>query len=165
MEGYDRFAPVPIIGGGREIAHRGPSIGPVVIQARAPTSAAKFTYEHPDLDDDPQEDPFLGADLALAKQIAELTERHFPGHPFEVEVAHQYGVALISLPVLMGPQSRYIVHISTLKNDPGLKSIVKGCSEILERYQLGRSGISRDDFAAAIERSPPVLNRNLDVPE
>lgn len=124
----------------------------------------RLAYEHPDLGDDPREDALKAADLRMARNIGGLLETTYPGHPWFVEVSHAQGVVMISLPALMG-QNRYVVKLHELKSDPGMKAIVRGCGEILERYRLPRAGFSPTEFQAALRRHPIYRNRNAPVPE
>ena len=165
---------IPIIGGSTEVATPAPRLimpweaekpKVITIKQKAATSAATFKYEHPDMGDNPGDDPHLAADLAMSKQLAELKEECYPGHPFEFEVDTSQGVILISLPALMGPINRYVVHIRDLYGDPKMTAVKRGCGEILERYRLPRTGYSRDDFAAAVTARPVVFRRHEDVPE
>lgn len=139
---------------------------PTVIRPRDPTSAASFKYESSDEDDDsPQNDPFLNSDLSMAKALAELKEREYPGHPFEFEVNSAQGVVLISIPALMGPVNRYVIHIKDLYGDPSLNRVKEACGELLERYGIARAGYSRDDFAAAVSAKPVLFRRHQEVPD
>lgn len=171
LRGADRTPSynIPIIGSaaatGRQVSVRtGPKL-PVIVRPRDSTSAASFRYEHPDLDDDPQEDPHVTQDLILSKRIAEWKEREFPGHPFEFEVDSGQGVVLVSLPALMGPMNRYVVHVTDLYADPGFRRLREACGNLLERYGISRAGYSRDDFAAAVSARPVLFRRHEDVPD
>ena len=160
VDGYD----VPILGA---LPPRAPRPrGPTIIRQRAPTSSAAFTYDSNDSDEnDPKDDPHLQSDLSLAKALAELKEREYPGHPFEFEVNSGQGVVLISIPALMGPVNRYILHIRDLYGDPRLDRVKRACGELLERYGISRSGYSRDDFAAAVSAKPVLFRRHQEVPD
>lgn len=124
----------------------------------------KFGYAHPDMGDDPQHDPFQAADIALTKQIAAVIEFHYPGHPWFVNVSHEDGIVQISLPALMGPRWKHVVHIWRLKSDPGMRSIVRACGEILERFGLPRNRYSHSDFRAALAQRPIAFSRNAPIP-
>lgn len=159
VDGYD----VPILG--RQAAPA-PRKMPVIMRQRESTSAASFKYESNDNDDnDPRADPHLNSDLSLAGSIGELIERKYPGHPFEVEVNSAQGVVLISLPALMGPVNRYVLHVKDLYGDPRLHRVKTACGELLERYGIARAGYSRDDFAAAVSAKPVLFRRHQEVPD
>lgn len=155
---------IPIIGGTGLVKASTPKL-PVIIKPRNADSAANFKYEHPDLDDDPQADPHLMQDLSLSKRIAAWKEKEYPGHPFEFEVDSGQGVVLISLPALMGPINRYVVHVIELYGDPSFRKLRVACGELLERYGIGRAGYSRDDFAAAVSAKPVIFRRHEAVPD
>ncbi len=103
-----------------------------------------------------EEDPFVAADLAMTKSVSEVIERHYGGHPWLVEVSHEQGVVMISIPLFMGPY-KYIIKIHDLKTDPGFRSVVLGCGELLERYRIPRQKFSEADFLSALSAIP--LNR------
>ncbi len=118
-----------------------------------PWSALREGYKHPDLADDPEHDPFKGADMALAKVMAVKADQHYPGFLWLCEADHRQGVAYVSIPGLTG-QWKYVIHIRELKSDPGLRSVLRACGETLERFKLPRSGIGRSDFYAAMRTRP-----------
>lgn len=162
---YDRFN-LPIIGAGLPQARPRRALGPTLIKQRQSTSAASFKYDSNDSDtNDPRADAHLNADLSLARALAELKEREYPGHPFEFEVNSAQGVVLISIPALMGPINRYVIHVRDLYGDPRLERVKRACGELLERYGIARAGYSRDDFAAAVTAKPVLFRRHQDVPD
>lgn len=119
----------------------------------------RLAYRHPDHgDDDPRPDPFIHADFHLTRQIAEVVEQHYFGHPFRVVVDHRQGIVKVQLPHLMPAICWYVVHISDLNSDPGFKQIVRACGDILERYKLPRAAYDRQDFIAAVH-SVPIIQR------
>jgi hypothetical protein len=119
---------------------------------------ARFGHQHPDLNDDPRPDPFLEADLALSRRVAEVIERHYFGHPFKVVVRHDQGIVQIQIPKLMPATRWFVVYIADLNADPGMKAIVRGCGDILERYNLPRCAYDREQFIAALQ-SVPIITR------
>ncbi len=110
----------------------------------------KFGYERPD----GEQDPHAGHDLALTKRIAEMLERHYPSHPWMVEVSHAQGVAFISLPIIMRRNQRFVLHTDRLKSDPGLRAVIRAGGEILERHNVPRSGFRLDHFLHARAANP-----------
>ena len=99
-------------------------------------------------------DPFAAADLALTKRVAAKLEMHYPAHPWMVKVSHQQGVVLIKLPMVMKRNEEWVLHISTMKSDPGLKCVMRAAGEILERHAMPRHGFALDAFLAAREKGP-----------
>lgn len=160
------FGDLPIIGGQRAPEPRRRSAGPIIIRQREATSSASFKYESQDTDDNsPEGDAHLNSDLSLAKALAEMKEREYPGHPFEFEVNTAQGVVLVSIPALMGPVNRFVIHVTDLYGDPRLDRVKKACGELLERYGISRAGYSRDDFAAAVSAKPVLFRRHENVPD
>lgn len=113
----------------------------------------QLRYEHPDLGDDPQKDERARADMALARQVGTALKAFYPGHPWFVEVSHAQGVVLISIPALTA-ENRYVVHIANLKGDPSMKAVMRGAGELLERFNLPRSGFDAAHFIAALKSQP-----------
>jgi len=98
-------------------------------------------------------DPYKAADLLLTKNIADIVQRHYANHPWMIEVSHAQGVVMISIPLFMGPR-KYVVHLATLKNDPMMASVLRGCGEILERYNIPRQKFSEGHFLTALSGIP-----------
>lgn len=103
-----------------------------------------------------EDDPHLQADLALTKTIADKLQRHYPGHPWLVEVTHAQGIATITIPLFTGRSgtTKYVLHISKLKTDPGLRSVVRAGGEILERLAIPRNQFSAAHFMDALNSNP-----------
>lgn len=100
-------------------------------------------------------DPHLAKDLALTKRIADVLERHYPGHPWMVQVSHVQGVAYIKLPILMKRNQAYILHIDRMAMDPSLRCVMRAGGELLEKYQVPRTTFLLDHFLAARDASRP----------
>lgn len=120
----------------------------------------KLGYEHPDLNDKPRVDPFAAADLELMKRIAHTVDVHYCGQPFHIRVSHQDGIVRLQLPILMGASNWYVVKIADLKSDPGLREVIRGCGELLERYRIPRAGFDRDHYVAALNAMPLTRRRH-----
>lgn len=103
---------------------------------------------------DIENDEHVAADVALTARIAEVLERHYPSHPWMVEVSHAKGCAFISLPIIMKRNQKYVLHISALKADPGLRAVMRAAGEILERHNVPRSGFSLTPFLEARQAGP-----------
>lgn len=112
-----------------------------------------------------EHDPHAAADAALTRHIAQIVERHYPGHPWFIEVSHRQGIIKINLPALM-KQNYFVVHIRQTWTDPALTYIKRGCGEILERFRLPRAGYSHDEYLSALHARPLWRFRNDNaVPE
>jgi hypothetical protein len=120
-------------------------------------------YDHPDKGDDPQHDPFAAADMRLARNVGAYLETNYPGHPWAVSVQHAQGVLFITIPALLW-NYKYVVHLSDLKGDPGMKAIGRAAGEILERLNLPRSAFSQTQYLDALLSRPLVRRRNDPVP-
>lgn len=110
------------------------------------------------------QDPHHARDLALTKRIAQVLERHYPSHPWMVEVNHAQGVAFISLPIIMRKGQKYVLHTDNLASDPNLRAVVRAAGEILERHNVPRSSFRLDHFLHA-RAANPVNRPRLFVPE
>ncbi len=114
----------------------------------------KAVFKHNKPGEVDEEDPYLQADLRLTKALGEFIERStYAGHPWLIEASHAQGVVMISLPTLMG-RNKYVVHLYTLKGDPSLRAIMRGCGEILERYNIRRGSYSAADYVDAVMKVP-----------
>lgn len=111
-------------------------------------------YEHPDLGDDPRPDPVAGADMALAATILGALDAQYPGHPWGARADHRQGIVAITLRGF--GNWHYVIHIRTLKSDPGLKSVMRGAGELLERIGVARRGYTIDDYRAALAAGPLI---------
>lgn len=100
-------------------------------------------------------DPYLARDLALTKRMAEVLERHYPGHPWMVQVSHAQGIAYIKLPILMSRNQAYILHIDRMAMDPSLRCVMRAGGELLEKYQVPRTTFLLDHFLNAREAKRP----------
>ena len=100
-------------------------------------------------------DPVLARDLALTKRMAEVLERHYPGHPWMVQVSHAQGVAYVKLPILMKRNQAYILHIDRMAMDPSLRCVMRAGGELLEKYSVPRSQFLLDHFLTARDASRP----------
>lgn len=110
------------------------------------------TVEHEHMDEGP--DPKAAADLALTARVAAVLETHYSGHPWRVMVDHKQGVVLISLPLVMPKNRHYVLHIEALKTDPALRAVMRAGGELLERYNVPRSGFSLTPFLEARAQGP-----------
>ena len=62
---------------------------------------------------------------------------------------------------------QFVLHISRLKVDPGLKAVVRAGGELLEKYNVPRHGFAIDHFLHAREKGPygPKPRPRLILPE
>ena len=103
-------------------------------------------------------------ELALARRVGQTLEFHYPGQPFEIRVDAKQGVLMIRLNPFMG-NYWHVIHLTTIKSDPGLRCVIRAAGEILERYNIPRARFSLDHFLQAREQIPPwLLGRHGYVP-
>lgn len=113
----------------------------------------KTRYEAPGLGDTDETDPYRAADILLTRRVAAVVQRDFPGHAWLIEVSHKQGVVMISIPLFMG-RHKWVIHIASLKTDPMMKTVMRACGEILERYRIPRQAFSLDNFLTALNSVP-----------
>lgn len=86
------------------------------------------------------------ADMILAKRAADKLHNHYPGHLWAVNVNSEGGVMVVknmNVSFLYG----YVLHLTTVYADPGLRCVMRAGGEILERahmahrYQGGQAQI------------------------
>jgi hypothetical protein len=122
-------------------------------------------YEHPGLGDDLSEDPFAKAKVSTAKWTGELLNRHYPGHPWNIEVIMSKTGGLIKMQLmgLMPADRWYVCQLHDVISDPGgRKTILRGAGELLERYQLRRGAFSIDDWQQAMMLVPLTARGRLE---
>lgn len=106
---------------------------------------------------------FDAANERLCRVIGEKLAQHYPGHPWAVFAEIEHGIAKIALQGFT--QWPYVIKISTLKADPGLRIVVKAGGELLERLKMPRGGFSLADWKSATTIRPWHFNRNKKAPE
>lgn len=77
------------------------------------------------------------ADIALAKQMSEVLQRHYPGHSWGVNVNGAGGVATIMNMKLSG-QWGFLLHLNSFSASEYDKRVVMAAGELLEHYNLSR---------------------------
>lgn len=97
------------------------------------------------------------AEVETAKWVGELLHRSYPGHPWFVEVRGDRLGAVIQIQLrgVMPPDRWYVVKFNDVLTDPGGKrTVLRGAGELLERYQIPRTGFSIDEWKLALQRFP-----------
>lgn len=105
---------------------------------------------------------FDGVNAALCKAIGEALSRFYPGHPWAVSAEVEHGIVKFSLAGFQ--QWAHVIHVATLKSDPGLSTVKKAAGEMLERFNMPRKGFSSADWFLANQRMPMHFNRNAAPP-
>lgn len=127
----------------------------------------KARYEHPDLGDDPTQDPYAQAKMETARWVGTLLERVYPGHAWHVEVVIQRGTAMFAgglvklrLNGIMPANRWYVVQLADVLTDPGGKrTVLKGAGELLERYGIPRTRFDLDHWRLALNAMPLSAKR------
>jgi hypothetical protein len=101
---------------------------------------------------EPEHGKTIGADMDMAQKIKAVVQFHYPDHPWVAAANHQQGVATIGLPDIC--EHHFMIHIAALKTDPGLKLVVRGAGQILERYKIPRSGLNMDYYNQILHNNP-----------
>jgi hypothetical protein len=95
------------------------------------------------------------AEKTLGSDILTILEQHYPSHFWRVVVDIAQGIAHVSIPILMGPVAKYILHLDRILSVPDLKrAVVTAGGEILERWKIPRGGLDLglSEFLSARER-------------
>lgn len=94
----------------------------------------------------------IPAEVTMCKDIARVLMKHYPGHPWAVEVMMDQGVATVGIPPLLGPNWAYVLHLD--KIGPGMKEVIEAGGHILERFKIPRSTIDFAAYQAAEDKNP-----------
>ena len=81
----------------------------------------------------------------LAKGMADVLHRNYPGHLWGVHVDSNGGIAVVRNLALSGNWG-FILKIKDLHTDPTLKSVMRAGGELLERYNLARGKLKQDQI-------------------
>lgn len=113
-------------------------------------------YQHPDLGDDNLPDLYAAADAELTQGIVRAlkSDPQTNGPLWYVEVSHETGIVKINIPTLMSPNKAFVIKIESLLDDLMLRKVIKGCCELMERFNIPRTGFSEADLMAAIHKNP-----------
>jgi len=85
------------------------------------------------------------ANQAIAKEIAECLNTHYPGHAWGVQADVEQGVVKVFNLRLSG-QWGFLLHIDDLQQDPSMRITIKAGGELLERYNLSRGGLKEHEY-------------------
>lgn len=100
------------------------------------------------------------ADRRICQQIMFVLHRHYPCHDWMVEADSLAGIAKVRI----GGFSEiypWVIHLSHLANDPGMRWVVKAGGDYLERLGLSRTGFNAADLASAMRKWGGPLNRKV----
>lgn len=108
-------------------------------------------------------DPNYAADLKLCKDVWEVLQRHYPSQPWHVQASSKAGMVQIFLPTFS--TWSYNIRMADMKADPGMKLVMKGAGELLERFKLPRAGFDYTHYVAAQLAFKPLFNINRRPPD
>lgn len=94
-----------------------------------------------DIVTDINEAKLAATEVTLAKNIAAVLERHYPGYLWAVNVRGDQGIVTVHNLMLSGRWG-FILKIKDL--DTNLNAVMRAGGEILERYRLSRSRANFD---------------------
>jgi hypothetical protein len=103
------------------------------------------------------------ANESLARDVARRLGEFYPNHPWGVMAEIEHGIVKIALQGFT--QWPYVIHVDTLKADPGMRSVFAAGGEILEKFRMPRQGFSLADWRAANARMPYHFYRTKKPPE
>jgi len=145
--------PIPIIGQPRNPRQATGEVRPLSVpNSLKGTRTHRITYQ-----DSPEstEKQIAQANKVMAHMIDRVLTDHYHGYWFYVKVEHAKhgGYAFISMPLLTG-NNGYFIKLSDLHSDPSMKMVIRGAGHLLERLNLPRTPISRQNHLAAIDNRP-----------
>lgn len=87
-------------------------------------------------------------DIALCKEVWEVLDKHYPGHPWMVGADHFAGTVSIQLAYEDRVEFNYskwgyLLHIRNLNTPESMKKVMRAGGEMLERWKLARTGASQ----------------------
>lgn len=86
-------------------------------------------------------------DMVLAKEIADILHRHYPGHLWAVNVDGRNGVANIR-DLLLSGQWGYVLKLTTVFSASEFgRDVVRAGGEILERFRVERGRLNEAEYA------------------
>lgn len=84
-------------------------------------------------------------DFLLAKRMAEVLHKHYPGHLWAVTCEGQTGIATVRNLRLSGMWG-FTLKLKNIQDDPTLKRVVMAGGELLERYKVARGKFNPADM-------------------
>lgn len=100
---------------------------------------------------DGRPDLYAKFDMWCAGQVMGILEKHHPGYPWMAECNAAQGMISISIPVLMGPTLKYALKLKDWESLAlhGEKMVMEGAGNLLERFNLPRTGFEAATFLKA----------------
>lgn len=92
------------------------------------------------------------ADEEICKNALAVLQHHYSAYLWVISCNSQQGMMMISIPELC--EWAYAIPLKTLFSDPGMKCVVRGAGEFLERFKIPRSNLCMDAYYAALNARP-----------
>lgn len=89
-----------------------------------------------------------GFDMKMAREIAEVLVRYYPGYDWYVMGESRQGIVAFSIPDLMGPTLKQVIRLAQF-SDLNPKLIRDTGGAMLERMGLRRGPMDRAEYEAA----------------
>ena len=87
----------------------------------------------------------------IAKQCADKLHEHYPGHLWAVNV-NSYGGTVNIFNLALSSLYGYVLHMTTVENDPQLKCVMRAGGDLLERANMKKK--FNGDIPTYIEGMP-----------
>lgn len=100
---------------------------------------------------DGRPDLYAKFDMWCAGQVYAILEKHHPGYPWCAQCDAAQGMISISIPVLMGPTLKWALKLKEWETlaTHGEKMVKDGAGQLLERFNLPRTGFEAASFLKA----------------
>ena len=82
-------------------------------------------------------------DMGLAKRVGEALHKHYPGHLWAVTCEGEKGIATVRNMMLSGNWG-FILKLTDVYDDPGMKRVIRAGGEILERFRVSRAKVNHE---------------------
>jgi hypothetical protein len=115
----------------------------------------------------PDAQNLVTAELRISHDIYSVLERHYPGHRWAVGADLRGEVAYLSIPALMGPLDKWVLHLENIMDPLQLSiAVMKAGGEILERFRIPRASLEAGlgEFLDAKDTKRIGLNGNTEMP-
>jgi hypothetical protein len=124
----------------------------------------RFQYEAPlGPDGEHVEDKYAAQDMACAKWMMGVLQKHYPGVTWRTKHEGQQGMAYFGIPILMGINRWWAINLATDPLEEGL--LMRAGGQLLERYGMSRQRFNLGEFLDAREKHSALVRPWLKVPE
>jgi hypothetical protein len=99
-------------------------------------------------------------EFGVCKTVFEKLWEHYPGYDWKVKCDAIGGYVAIKLPRIHHSALGYNIMLDDLSSDPGLRHVVKGGGEMLERFKLTRGKVNKAEYTDKVKNRAPVFKLN-----